>query len=472
MICMALNIFEIVNDKFFNPLTNPNKRLYYDLLSLINEKMNDEMKQFPRDELISWIVDYLENCPMEIVDNETNAVKTDDNKKIASDILRYFVICGWLLDENDTATMKTVYQMDSNAILLLNTMNEIVKNDSAPLEYTSYVYSIYNALYNFQFDHSVDIVEQMEKNTRELVDRLRGLNGSIKKYLKKLLSNDNLSPREILNQFLVEYQEKVIIKNFKNLKEKDNPAKYKTFIISKIEDLFERQNFDKMVAVYINKKFSDKDTIENRQKAEIFYNKALKYVEDQFESIEDYIDTLDKRNAKYVSTANARISFLINENTDIEGKIIELLKNINDSDDYLEDDTPFKLYDLGMIDEESLYQPRNNKKKVIAYLENIEQENIDEEEIARARQRMFKEEKFNCYNVNKFVIDKLGKRDKVEAKDIDIENFDDLIKLFLACLYSSNKIVDYKITFFNKEDNDSIFTWQNKRMTNYMIERK
>ena len=59
---MATNFFELVNDKFFSPFTSQNKQLNYDLLHLINSKMHNEMKLFPRNEVMSWLEEYLENC--------------------------------------------------------------------------------------------------------------------------------------------------------------------------------------------------------------------------------------------------------------------------------------------------------------------------------------------------------------------------------------------------------------------------
>ena len=124
---MKTSFFELVNDKFFSPFTSVNKNLNYDLLCLINSKMNNEMKQFPRDEVLSWLIDYLENCPISIIDDETGKNDSTDVKIVASNKLRYFLSCGWLVDENDSKSLKTTYQMDSNAIIILNAMEEIVK---------------------------------------------------------------------------------------------------------------------------------------------------------------------------------------------------------------------------------------------------------------------------------------------------------------------------------------------------------
>ena len=463
---MKTSFFELVNDKFFSPFTSVNKNLNYDLLCLINSKMNNEMKQFPRDEVLSWLIDYLENCPISIIDDETGKNDSTDIKIVASNKLRYFLSCGWLVDENDSKTLKTTYQMDSNAIIILNAMEEIVKNDTRPVEYTGYVYNIYSSLKNFQFTHSTDIVEQMYKNTKELMDRLRGLNVSIKKYLRNLIANDSLSPREILEQFLVEYQDKVVLKTFDNLRIRDNPSKYKNSIINGIKSLLEEPNFSKMVEEYINKKKNGEKNEENQKEAEAFFSESLEYVLEQFKCIEDNLESLNRRNTKYATTAKSRIAFLLNEEVDIEGKIIDLLKNIAKTDDYIDEDTPFSLFDLGKLDENSLYTPRTKRKKVSVQIDVVYRD-VDEIELQKARERLLNETRFNCSSVDKFIRRQLGERKSITASQMKIDGMEDLIMVFLAGLYSQNKMVSYTITY-----NSKTFNWQDKMITDYIVERK
>lgn len=244
---MAISFFELVNDKFFNPFTGENKEINFEILSLINRKMDDEMRQFPREDVLSWIEEYLISTSTKLIDDETGVDEGNDYKTTAANKIRYFVTCGWLIDENDNRTLKTTYQMDSNAIVILNAMEEVVRSDTRPIEYTGYVRNVYTLLKTFQTDKATEYVEQIHKNTKELVDGLRGLNVKIKNYLKKLMSDKTLTPREILDQLLVEYQDKVILKVFNNLRMKDNPNRYKGTIIEKIEALLEEKKLQELI---------------------------------------------------------------------------------------------------------------------------------------------------------------------------------------------------------------------------------
>ena len=200
---MANNFFELVNDVFFNPLANGNKRTNYDLLQLINNKMSLDNLQVSKEDIVFWICDYLENCPIKLFDDETNSLEADI-KTFAYNKVRYFVKCGWLVE--DFEGVSVTYQLDENGIKLLSAMENAVKDDTKSLEFSGYVYSIYNSLYSFNMDHAVDIIEQVYNSSRELDSMLRGLNVNIKKFLAKLIMENKAEPKEILETIFFDYQ--------------------------------------------------------------------------------------------------------------------------------------------------------------------------------------------------------------------------------------------------------------------------
>jgi hypothetical protein len=161
---VAISFFELVNDKFFNPFTGVNKEINFEILSLINKKMDDEMRQFPREDVLSWIEEYLISTSTKLIDDETGIDEGNDYKTTAANKIRYFVTCGWLIDENDNRTLKTTYQMDSNAIVILNAMEEAVRSDTRPIEYTGYVRNVYTLLKTFQTDKATEYVEQIYRS--------------------------------------------------------------------------------------------------------------------------------------------------------------------------------------------------------------------------------------------------------------------------------------------------------------------
>ncbi len=462
---MANNFFDLVKSSFFNPLANGDVRANYDLLMLINNKMSLDNLQVGKEEIVDWIIEYVDNCPTILFDEETDSVE-NDIRAWAYDKVRYYVKCGWLIE--DFEGIKVTYQLDENGIKILSAMENAVKDDTKSLEFSGYVYSIYaNLCSSFNYDHATATIEQVYESGKQLNSMLRGLNVNIKKFLTKLISENKAIPREILETIFFDYQKKVVLKAFNNFRGKDNPAKYKIYIENRIDELLDEVNLERMINNYITIKCDNNNSEENRAFADEFFTVRLNYIKDQFEDIEDYIEMLDKRNTKYITTAQSRLNFLLNEETDIEGRIIECLKGIdNISDDEFYDDAYFDIFVGSNIDENSLYKPITRKNKVKA--DPVVDEYLDDpEEIERLANNLFKDNEYSVYAINEYVMLKLGDNNQIHAKDIKVNEFKDILFLFLIQLYSANLSVDYKV--IQLEENYKSLGY---KMKDYIIERK
>lgn len=462
---MANNFFDLVKSKFFNPFANGDIRVNYDLLALFNNKMSLDNLQVGKEEIVDWIIEYVDNCPINLFDEETQKIETDI-RSWAYDKVRYYAKCGWLIE--DFEGLKVTYQLDENGIKILSCMENAVKDDTKSLEFSGYVYSIYaNLCSSFNYNHASATIEQVFESSKQLNSMLRGLNVNIKKFLTKLISENKAMPKEILETIFFDYQKKVVLKAFNNFRGKDNPAKYKNYIENKIDDLLDGVNLDRMINNYIFIKCDNYFSEENIEIAKNFFVSKLNYIKDQFEDIEKYIEMLDRKNTKYVTTAQSRLNFLLNEETDIEGKIIECLKGIGDiSDDDFFGDEYFDIFVGANIDENSLYKPIS-RKSIVKENQIIDEYNYDLEEIERLKNKIFKDNEYSVYSINEFVLSKLDNKNQLHAKDIKINEFKDILFLFLIELYSANLSVSYKIIYLDDE-----FKVLGYKMKDYIIERK
>lgn len=460
---MTNNFFDLVRDSFFNPFSGPYKRYNYDLLQLINEKMSLDNLQVCKEDIVQWIIDYADNCPINMFSDEDNE-EEKDVRTFAYDKVRYFVKCGWLIE--DFEGIRITYQMDENGIKILSAMEKAVKDDIKSLEFSGYVYNIYNNLYNYNFDHAVDIIEQVYNASKELNSMLRGLNVNIKKFLTKLISENKAMPREILQTIFFDYQKKVVLKAFKNFRENDNPSKYKLFIEKKIDSLLQTENLNLMIKNYIKVKYDNLETSEYINEAKDFYVTRLNFISEQFEDIEEYISLLDKKNTKYISTAQSRLNFLLNEETNVEGRIIDCLKKIGNVENDFFENSFFDLYVGLNIDENSLFVPISRKTK-IKVEQVIDDYDFDPILIQKLNDSLFKDNEYSAYKINEFVLSQLGNNREIHAKDIKLRKFEDLLKVFLIKVYVANSSVDYKI----KDLNDS-YTSLGYKMYDFIIERK
>ena len=445
---MEKNFFDYYSYSFFNPFSSSRARINYSLLQLINNKMNLNNLQVTKDEIVDWIVDYLKDNDIEIFNDDESRVT--DLRSFAYDKIRYFIASKWLIEEFEG--IKTTYQMDEGAIQILNVMQNIMNEESKPLEFSGFVYSIYSLLKNFDYDHSVQMIEQIYDRSKTLNTMLRGLNVSIKKYLTKLIRENETKPKEILNTIYFEYQKKVVLKAFKNFRESDNPSKYKNKILSKIDELNESKNFNKLVNKYIEVKCDNIKSEENIKEATNFYNEAFDYLRNQFEEIESYIEMLNHKNSNYLRTAQSRVTFLLNEDTDVEGRITNSLKGIEKMDEEFFNDSIFDLFSNGNLDEYSLYNPVNKRSKIHPKeLEDIEE--YDLSEINEYFDKMLKENDLSVSKINEFVDNNLKDKNELLVSEFEVKEFIDLLKILCISIYSENSNTIYKIERMNTKFN-------------------
>lgn len=466
------NFFENINQNFFNVFTGRNRELNYELLSLINENIGQTIHNYAsREELIDIISLYIKEHPqLRIYDDEKDEESNEtDVRKLSSLKVSYFVKTGWLYEEEDT-NFKSRYMVDENAIQILKAMANITKARTNQNELYGYVYQIYNSIKTFNINECVGITERIVDSSETLVNMLRGVNIVIKKYLQSLLQNKDLKPNDILEKLLVDYNDKVVLKSLQNLRERDNPDKYKFFISDNLDRIYTTSN-NELIEHYIKDKLNGEFNDANKAIANEFFLTSFKKVKDVFNNINEIIRIININNAKYVSSARNRTNFLINDNINLEGLINDTLKNIKEYYDLIKDDElidEFNMYSLGSISEDSLYTPRNKiVHEATIKIEPIEE--ISEEEIEDIKNNFFKDNLYSAYKINEYVLSSMGDKKKIEAKDlISTNKNDDTIKQFLVLLYSENKNIDYKVDFDTKLDS---FIRYGIEFSNFIIER-
>lgn len=454
---MSDNIFDYVNLNFFSPLNVKDRRANFDMLWLLNNEMKASLEQFSRNQVVDILVDYLDQHPMEYHDDLSEETESENSRDIANKKIRYFMAAGWLVRDRGNDFVDT-FQMNAAAIYILDAFEKIISDQVEPVEFSGYVYNIYTLLQHFEFSHATETVEQLHHSTLQLVSNLRSLSTNIRRYLSDLLNDSEKQPAEILDTLLYEYQDNVILKSFNNLRLRDNPARYRNGILSRIDELMDPVNMELMCDNYSKVKGGD------YEQAEAFFLKNLNYVRDQFTDIEESLSYLNRQNTKYTTAAKARLTFLLNEDENVEGRINELLKNIADTGDDLES-FETQLYTAGKIDEESLFVPRKLPQKVKSTVTVSEE---DSEPVdPHFAEMILKSSQFSVSSINAWVMALLGSRKSVLASELEVGSEEDVIRLFLAEIYSQSDLSEYRIVYLDNEVH-----WFKNVLEDFRIERR
>lgn len=440
------NLFDSINGKMFSVLTSEDKRGNYDLLRILYHLSEsvDYGDFIPKEEAVSALGVFLEDHASEVKDDGEGA---DISRRSARDKaqlkLRQFRNLGWI-NEESLGGYNALVSFTSAGKATMEFLTNFTERAEKPLEYTGYVYVIYSTLKSFDLSKSTAILQQAYRLTKELMNALSRLSSEIKEFLDALMDNPDLNPKDILSTLLGKYQNQVIMRVFNNLRMRDNPSRYSSQIIRILRDLL-RDHMDEMVANSVLVEDVKDLTKERYESLENQIRDEATYIISSFESIEKYLDVIDAQNAKYLSSAKARLDFLLTATKDVTGRINDCLKSIAD----VPEDYPFEsliaIESTGIIDARSLSSPRFQREKPVSI--ELPVPEGDEREVSDGLDRIFGEDPYSRENVNTAALAFLGQREEMSSKEIPTEKTDDLIMLMLMQLISQDRRLDYSLDF-------------------------
>ncbi len=452
-------LFDVVPFQFFQILASPNREMYANILfSIYLECENGNSYTFSKEDFISLIKDYFDSHENEKI-ADTEAVDLKDSRDKANWLFRKLKSSGWI-DTEFIANGEQLVNLEDHAIIFLNAyINYEAESD---LELSSYVYHIYNNINDIEGEKGYFLLRDTITKVNDLIQKLRTLNSNIKKYTKKIIKLNNKSDKEqleaILDQLLNDYKIKVVDKAYFYMKTNDNPIKYKSDFINKCQKI----HYDEAKSYNIIEQIIKEDQIA-KEDAIIRFDNIMNELEGAFDRIIDIINEIDKKNNKYINVAIERIRILLNHDRNIEGLLLNILKNINIAN---EEDLTFSFFDNRNILSTSLYTPRSiikiNAKPVV-----LKPHDEDNENSIKFMQKLKRSSQFSQKAIREYVDTLLNSKEKVDISDFNIKDNDEFIKLILIFVYSESKKNNYKIIWGNKENKVG-----NIYLPNFRIERK
>lgn len=451
---MRLNFFNFVPYNFFSPLSSIDKEIYSNILFLIYQKSQFRNSYtFTKEELLDLVEEFfLENNNQDL--QETEDLQTNPRDK-ATYIFRKLKSCGWI-DTEYGENGQILINLEDYAIALINTYINFNTNNN--FELSSHVYSIYQSMKNLEIDQAYLTLTDIEQRGKNLINRLKSLNSNIKKYIKKVTKLENTTESNQINQILTdllgEYKENIIDKAYYYMKTNDNPIKYKREFLNLCE--IRKTPIERQI---ITKQIMTKDNI-SIEEAEEKYDKILDFLENIFDTVIKLMEEIDRKNTKYINVAIGRIKLILNNDSNIEGLLISILKNHHQLSPT---DLNINLTNIKSLNQNSLYTSR--KQYQIKNTAFIPEETIPKEVEALFKQQLEKNIKFSKLNIEKYITSKLAKKEKLTVNDFDLTNKDEFITLLLIFIFSDELNNRYKVKWCEEEQLGNIL------LPKFIIER-
>lgn len=466
-----MNLFQIVPEDFFKPLTSKYKVTYIDCLRLIYSTYKTELSfGVDKEIIVSELEQYFDSEPVVemIFDEDDNEVARDSRAK-ANAILRRLKDSGWIEYELANDFKVKVNLFDYGATMI-ESFNKIIKNEE--MEYQSLVSQIHATLLN-QDGYAKPyeyIIKRAIENTEELMVGLKKLNTNIKKHIDAITNEK--SAGEIVQDFFV-YHKDIGSKAYHRIKTSDNISHFRSAIIEKLYGVLNDENiFRRAVQGYM-----EIEQVTHDEAQDSLRSKILSIIS-AFRNVDDIILEIDYKHAKYIGSAVARAKFLLTNTNNAEGKISKILAYLSDefnADDSLnlhdEIDNDilgiFNIFPQGFIDSDSLYVVPISKK--ISLPEALgDKLGMSEEE--RALRKLALQERsrnrFSRKNINTYVDGLLKENKAVLASTLPLESKRDLIRVIFISLYGRDKKSIYRAT-----PQDKTISVNDFRFCDFLIER-
>jgi hypothetical protein len=444
------NIFTVLPESFFKPLNSQYKRDYAQCIQLIYYTFRPEISYGVNREIVVKVLsDYFEDEQTEIIFEDEDTVAKDAREK-ANGVIRMLKNYGWLEYEQEANHQINIVLLEY-AIPIIESFNRIISNEEA--EYQGIISQIHASLQNAELYRKPYelIIKGVRENTERLVSELKKLNGSIKHYIDKQMNEKDADVQQVLDDFFV-YQQNIGSKAYLRMKTSDNISYFRSAITEKIDDIIAKQAIMDLAV----KGYMEIEQVDLEEEAYDAVLSILRDVKSSFYRLDDIIEEIDKKHAKYMRNAVLRAKYYLSTGSNLEGKLLTILNHLSNQLNSQEESSIHELTDLQLEEKIHIYPqlfvspeslktiPVNKRMSEISELAGVV---ISEDERALYKEVMKEKNRrrFSRKNVNEYVTGLLEKNDRIKASTIPIHSRRDMLRVIYISVYGNNKANNYTI---------------------------
>ncbi len=433
-------LFDILPADFFKPLTSKYRQEYADcIMQLFNAFKPEISYGVNREIVVRELTDYFEADDAEMsFDDE---VYVSDAREKANGVIAILKKCGWIEYEQETNHQINVILCEY-AIPVIESMNRIIREEEA--EYQGIISQIHASLQNEElYSKPYElIIKGVQENTERLLSELKKLNASIKRHMDQ--QTNDMDAEEILNHFF-EYHRNIGSKAYLRMKTSENISYFRTAIIERIERMMESADImERATAGYMEvEEVADQDQA---------YDEVLSMLIDiksSFYRLDDIIEEIDKKHARYMRSAVMRARFLLATGNNLEGKLSRIMdlyvQQLNGGEETNLGEL-FSLYPQNYISPESLQTiPVVRKMDTISPFSEHAGMNEADRLLYKEALKRKNRSRFSRKNINEYVVALLGDSEEIPVTEVPVKSDRDLIRIIYISIYAGNRSNNYEI---------------------------
>lgn len=426
-----------IPERFWGLFQSQNRYIYIESLILIYDEYLYNDYFLTKDTCIQILADYYSHrfvdVSADIIDEDN---ETADKEPVAAKILNRLLYFRWLKKIEDYSNFKTNIVIPDYASLFIDVFNRL--NHPEESDTDLYIQNVYTNIYSFYHDGKagIELLKTARVNTSRLNRSLQDLLHNMDEFFAKLLAQQTYE--NLLTEHLDIFVEDAVNKKYSLLKTNDNFYIYKNDIrsllrlISEDHTRLERLR-KKMIAEGMNEAAADEEIAE-----------VLDAIERGISNMEKRIMHIDTEYSKYIKATVSRLEYLLNNDDNTKGNIIELLNLIGRSqkkDIITEVSKKINFHDLTVISQDSFYKKKQKK----VFEETLQSDEVFEELTREQVLRMNKiNQRYTSADIEHFVLDKM-KAGTFTTEDYEIADEKQFELLILAYDYGIRRNSPYTV---------------------------
>lgn len=448
---------------FWGLFRSINREIYMEALLTLQDEYQYNNYFLSKEACIQILADM---CARRRYQMEREEIETEEEalESIPRRVLNWLVRTKWLRKIEDYTTMTTNIIIPDYSAIMIEAFEQLV---SEPMDDTNiYIQNVYATLYSFQNDKKLNtaMLKTALVNTKKLNKVLQDMLHNMDKFFGRLLERDTYDG--LLEEHLEGYVEEVVKKKYHILKTSDNFYIYKMDIKRCLKELREDDTWIET----IRKKEAAKQQISKEEVEDPYFHSRrsedvldiLDEIERGFEDIEHRITNMDKEHSKYVRATVNRLNYLLSEESDRKGLLVQLLNHLGEKEE--EKDTEDKLAEVArymnlssfdVLSENPLFKRRRRRKFTDELKPDEASEELSKEDILKINRIMHR---FSKEEITDFLEEHMTEG-ICKSADMKLRNDEEFEKLILAYNLAMEKNSSFEVMVEEEAIEDGCYSY-------------
>lgn len=468
-----MDIFDLTdNDKFFNPLSSRNRRIYFDCTVLLIERSKEVPVLYDSDAR-SCVAIYLKNSAYVFQSEEgvqDEGMQAPDRS--ASAVMAYLRDCGWVTPREIGRNGENVANVSAVCRRMIEFFRKMCERNNEGV-LSNHIFSMYEILKSgFEPDSAraerpySNILKPLVENEAELKNELLDLKDNISNIMRMIMEFQDvnsvgkfLMKDELLDKFFSDY---FFIKNNGLI-----PSQL-SYIRNKLRAIAQGEMLDRMIAGCAAQTQTDKERA--RELVEAYLSELQYFLTVEYE---ENMELIDARINTYYNLANMRMTLVMSSGVNMESMLdsfLSAMKNMEGQDRQAALERAagcMRICSQKYIGRKS-YERRKRRERDdssialnAAYISEEEKELRTQEMMSSTRNR------FSIDGAKRFMEERLAGSKETELKEQMISGREEALMFAASAMYSGVEEFPYTVELRN----DFVETGTVK-ISNMKIQRK